>query len=350
MDKRHISSLDGLRGFAALIVFVSHYSNETNMFGGVLGWGGGQLGVMLFFALAGFLMSYLHLDKIADSSAIGQYALRRVARIYPLFIIVAALPMTLLAIGYPAKVAMSDVNNFHLYFRQIFFIDRGSNVFWTIQVEVFFYVCFVGFWIMRSRGLRERHLAALLMILGILIPTTNYDDNYQLIKHAHLFMFGMLLYLACKHIKINPSPKWTTLAGMVSIAGIVLSFPKISLILFGIDLDPWNSLLPVIPVMTLMFCTITNQGLIRRIFSCPPARFMGKISYSMYLLHYFILMWVVSYTDPSENYLANFTGTFAATLLLSWASNQWIEAPLQKIVLSLPRLISNKYKLTERPL
>ena len=84
-----IAQLDGLRGLAALIVVVSHYSNETLLWGGVLGKGGGQTGVMLFFLLSGFLMAHLHLGEAFTARNVGRYALRRIARVYPLFLIAA---------------------------------------------------------------------------------------------------------------------------------------------------------------------------------------------------------------------------------------------------------------------
>jgi peptidoglycan/LPS O-acetylase OafA/YrhL len=58
-----IRKLNMLRGLAALIVLVSHYSNATNLLNAMPGRGAGQLGVMIFFILSGFLMSYLYLKK-----------------------------------------------------------------------------------------------------------------------------------------------------------------------------------------------------------------------------------------------------------------------------------------------
>jgi peptidoglycan/LPS O-acetylase OafA/YrhL len=46
-------TLDGLRGLAALLVVLSHFSNRTGMWGVRLGDGGGQIGVMLFFLVSG---------------------------------------------------------------------------------------------------------------------------------------------------------------------------------------------------------------------------------------------------------------------------------------------------------
>jgi len=46
MERRR--ELDGLRGLAAIIVLVSHVSNETGLWGNLLGHGGGRIGVMIF--------------------------------------------------------------------------------------------------------------------------------------------------------------------------------------------------------------------------------------------------------------------------------------------------------------
>ena len=61
-DHQRLPVLDGLRGLAAYIVVVSHVTNATALGSGLLGFGAGQIGVMLFFVLSGFLMGSLYLD------------------------------------------------------------------------------------------------------------------------------------------------------------------------------------------------------------------------------------------------------------------------------------------------
>ena len=62
---KDIPVLNGLRGLAVMIVFASHASNIFYQ-GEIVGWGGGQLGVMLFFMLSGFLMAHLYAGRAAD--------------------------------------------------------------------------------------------------------------------------------------------------------------------------------------------------------------------------------------------------------------------------------------------
>ena len=70
----NIPALDGLRGLAAVIVLVSHVSNNVGLWGGVLGHGGGQIGVMIFFVLSGYLMGFLYLDRPFNSAEVWSYA------------------------------------------------------------------------------------------------------------------------------------------------------------------------------------------------------------------------------------------------------------------------------------
>ena len=57
---KRIHTLTGLRGIAALLVFISHCGAQS-ILPSFLGKGFGQIGVMLFFVLSGFLMTHLYI-------------------------------------------------------------------------------------------------------------------------------------------------------------------------------------------------------------------------------------------------------------------------------------------------
>src|SRR5690606_21941755 len=87
----HLDALDGLRGLAVLIVIASHLSNARLLpWPGVAGWGKG--GVYLFFVLSAFLLTRALLRRPLAGFASGRlwadYALRRVLRIWPLYLVV----------------------------------------------------------------------------------------------------------------------------------------------------------------------------------------------------------------------------------------------------------------------
>ena len=141
-----LDALDGLRGFAALIVIFSHTSNAAMYFLPLLDARGiAKSGVFLFFLLSSFLLSRALIKQGNDAfskKAISHYAQRRFFRIYPLYI-----PYLLLGListfifgsllnkdsGIPFALTAQDFLN------HLFLLD-GKGVTWSIAVEFKFYV------------------------------------------------------------------------------------------------------------------------------------------------------------------------------------------------------------------
>ncbi|WP_390594598.1 acyltransferase family protein [Simiduia litorea] len=130
-----IRTLNTLRGLAALIVFITHFSDATNWLDGSLGGPAGQYGVMLFFLLSGFLMSYLYFDRQFNPANLKSYALARAGRILPLYFLVVFGSYLLSLTGADGLYEITDANALlsHLLFM------HGESVLWTISPEVQFY-------------------------------------------------------------------------------------------------------------------------------------------------------------------------------------------------------------------
>ncbi|MFJ3409423.1 acyltransferase family protein [Pseudomonas protegens] len=338
MSASRIVALDGLRGVAALIVFVSHYSNETGLFGGILGWGGGQTGVMLFFLLSGFLVSNLHISQKLDWSSLWVYIVRRVSRVYPLFLIAAALPGLLIFLEFPGQIAMSGINSIERYLGQVFLLDRGENVFWTIQIEVLFYIVFVGLWF-GFGALSKTSFFCLVLTCAVLIWFLGPLSNLQFFHTAHYFLFGVLSALIYGGVSIKHSSRVISLIGLVLLLAMPLTFPKVFKILFGGDIVSWESSLIVAQLLIVFNVALRDRYYLRWFLSLRPLVWLGKVSYSVYLIHYFVICGVVSFTTPSDNYFFNFTMVLTIVLVLSWASNSMLERPMQR---ALARAFLNK--------
>lgn len=80
-----INTLHGLRGIAALTVVVGHARGFADL---PIPQTAPAMGVMLFFALSGFLMTHLYLDKSAGRASVMEFLVNRFARVWPLFAVV----------------------------------------------------------------------------------------------------------------------------------------------------------------------------------------------------------------------------------------------------------------------
>src|SRR5689334_10645145 len=133
-DQRLVA-LDGLRGFAALMVLASHFSNRTELFGYFLGLGAGKLGVLLFFVLSGFLMGWLYREQPFTRENVANFARRRVARIAPLFVTVTVLTYII----YWTPLAQFRITPMPTWaFLQTILLWQGKGILWTVPVEMQF--------------------------------------------------------------------------------------------------------------------------------------------------------------------------------------------------------------------
>lgn len=136
MQGSKLPGLDVLRGLAILMVIVAHFLSPTLNTSLVFG----NAGVILFFLLSGYLMD----RNLAMDPTIGQYALRRAFRILPpywLSIVLIALTTS----NWTAPQAAANA----AFMAPMFGFERMSGVYWTLYVEVTFYVlapilCLIG--------------------------------------------------------------------------------------------------------------------------------------------------------------------------------------------------------------
>jgi peptidoglycan/LPS O-acetylase OafA/YrhL len=99
---KEIKALTTLRALAALLVFMYHYAYlHASAQGALIGpawltlmpvWRSGQIGVSIFFVLSGFLITRIYYDDFADGKGgLRHFYVKRIARIWPLFLLFAAI-------------------------------------------------------------------------------------------------------------------------------------------------------------------------------------------------------------------------------------------------------------------
>lgn len=320
--------LDGLRGVAALTVVVAHVSSDTKLWGGLLGGGGGQLGVMLFFALSGYLLGSIYLDQPFNLQAVTAYDRHRVARVVPLYYAVVFASLVLPA-GILYAVTTSN------FLEHVFFI-RAGRLLWTIPAEMQFYVLFVLLWAIRHKSASTFVAICAGYIALSYILHLNAVQQFAVVRCLPLFLFGVLLS-RCDLRRIPISPRAWSFAFVAGVALYALAFPRVSGLL-GIDrafrdgpfIGMWSDPIPQIAVVWLL-ATAIMAPLATAILANKPAIFLGTISYSMYLLHRPVIDAVKAAGFGSQP-VAVLILTIIGTVIVSTVSYRLIECPAQELL------------------
>lgn len=302
-----VPALHGLRGFAALTVFVSHFSNAFDLFGGLFGRGAGQVGVMLFFALSGYLMGRLYLGESFSRAAVLTFLRRRVARVVPLYLAVVAAAFGLGLYG----VTRSNLVE-HLLF------VRGSGVLWTIPVEIQFYALFPVLWWAHQRDPVMTCVWAAILVIALSWGSPALDG---LGRTLGFFLAGVA-------VSRLPGSRGMNLAFVVALVAFVASLPQVRLAAGMIDASVWRGPLYPLVVMTLLYTTI-HSPLAARIFGNRLACGLGAISYSVYLVHDAVIAVVKAQGLGAGSSLLL---AVAGTLALSILTYRIIEVPLRSAI------------------
>jgi peptidoglycan/LPS O-acetylase OafA/YrhL len=310
------NSLDGLRGVAAYTVVISHFSNHTDFLGGLLGQGAGQQGVMLFFVLSGFLMARLYADRPFDRQSVVAFFQHRISRVVPLFILVVLTSYFWRATS-GSHWPLYDINDQNLVQHLTFW--RGWDVFWTIPVEVQFYALFPIFWFAyRKLG------ASLIPWIGLLIAvlaTIGYPRTPALLPYLPFFLIGAAISMLPRMDRHAANALFVICA-----AAYILEFPQIRNALGSFRGGFWESPIYMLLMPALLVAAL-DSPVADRTLGTRPMRFLGNISYSVYLLHYPVLYALTSLEVANVSlFLAIF---LAVTTMVGWLSFRFFELPVR---------------------
>jgi len=346
-------SLDGIRAIAALCVFAAH-ATYLNLMPPILNFrGAGRAGVVLFFFLSAFLISgpfFSDPRKAFTWQAWATYGLRRLFRIVPLYFVV------LLALFYAdfepfnhfSLSADARLLGLHLTF------EKGSSVFWTIIVEMRFYLVLPFLLILSAIVLHKFKngrfvliLIGCLWIAGVLtgVIQHGYLRSLAIDKHAPVFVAGVLTALLVHTSKIHPHRRaskalFECFAWCSAVAFVCLSVPALyyaialgdSISAYTETHSPvleafWDARIPWIGlVLGLFFFSYPNgTGFMSRLFSWLPLVWIGRVSFGLYLIHLTVLQMFMTFDLPAtiKLILALIFSVGVASLLL-----MMLEAPM----------------------
>ncbi len=288
--------IDGLRTFAVLSVLFFHVFPE---------WcSGGFIGVDVFFVISGYLITKgLYRDLEGGTYSISNFYVRRIRRIFPAYAGMILFSVILGWIIYDAesmKVLVKSVLSSIVFCSNIFF-QRNSGYFdaniqdnpllnmWSLSVEEQFYVFFPLILAFLFKYARNRHRTILWAIAwasmgaGTILLLLNFKATavfYGLPFRAWELLAGSLL--AGAGMKKSRKHNWVGMASLVLLCSLFFLYS-------GETLFPGAS--AILPVACAYFLIREGQcGASRVILEHPLTVFIGKISYSLYLFHWPILV------------------------------------------------------------
>ncbi len=278
-----LQELDALRGIAATVVMLFHYTIQyPELFGqpsAPLNFPPGRYGVQLFFVISGFVI-FLTLTR---SRSIWDFAANRFSRLYPPYWVCIAITFAVMffnplpglnVTGWEALINLTMLQ----YWLQTAAVD---GVYWTLAVELSFYGFVSGLHLIGWLKKVEQWVAVWLALIFLVrwgdlsgIHVSPMIRMTLMLEHGHFFFAGVLFY-RMKSDGFSPL-RWLLLAGCIAAAWFVR------------DLAHAASLL-VSSVLFLAFITGRLAWIV-----LPPLIFLGDISYPLYLLHQHIGYAVIS--------------------------------------------------------
>ncbi|MCJ1962706.1 acyltransferase family protein [Novosphingobium mangrovi (ex Hu et al. 2023)] len=328
---RHFPALDGARGVAAMAVVVSHCAN-AGFFPRILGEGTGQMGVLLFFLLSGFLMAFLYGQRPFTNEQVLRYATHRIARVFPLFYLVIALS---LIVGAEGPIRFFDLSGGE-WLKPVALVT-GTSVLWTIPVEVQYYIVFLLIWAAAKRFPLGVWIAAgfagQLLVLALLRLCVR--GNQFLPYWFHAFFLGTIAgYLLHRHAKAfltaTRAPALQVL-GWIILLMIPLSLPELRRIA-GFPMLP-NFIDPItfgMPVL-IFLAALGSLGPFRYL-ALPVFTRLGAVSYAIYLLHKPVMWSLEPWLAGRVPDLALGLAIVALSILVAAVSTYGFERPVQKLL------------------
>lgn len=321
-----IPALDGLRGLAACMVLVSHVSNVTGLWGGLPGTGGGQVGVMVFFVLSGYLIAGLYLDRPFTAASIQDYITRRAARVLPMFYFIVTVALILHAVQSRTglRVSIYPVPLDEAFWQ--YAILSGVGVLWTIPVEIHFYLLFVGLWWLRTRygNVWLGAICVLVMVLYWTAPVRVPDQPRVFPYYLVYFLAGMLVERLLPARRLPAvSSAWSWILAPAAVLPF-LFYPNIWLELFYPSgwlsraeyQQMWHDSRYVIAVSALLIAALLSRP-IQALLSTRIMVYLGTISYSIYLLHHPVIDMLAIHTSLRAYPVAFLVATFSLAAGLS---------------------------------
>lgn len=344
----YVPALDGLRAIAVLGVLIFHAVPSALR--------GGFTGVDVFFVLSGYLITSIILHDLRDGKfSLREFYARRVQRLLPnatLTIFVTALlwfvvltPSSAISTARHGLATMFSLSNFYVLQYAGGYWGNSAASFpllhtWSLAVEEQFYLLFpTVLWLIAKRpGKRARITVGLMFVVGLglgIFLTSAYPTAgfYLLPSRVWELLVGAALATAMVPAAAGrPSHSFAPrkaleVCGWLGLAAIFAAF------IFMVDqsqLHGTAALLPTLGALLVLVAIAQQKTVLSRVLSWKPMVKIGKVSYSLYLWHWPLIVFGRTYASMVgwPSYLGIILGAGSGIILAILAYNL-VERPLR---------------------
>lgn len=343
---RYSKAIDGLRAVAVLAVIVNHFNNRILP--------GGYLGVDIFFVISGFVItnSLVKRKQTTVKTFFKSFYKRRIKRLVPALLFCFTVTAVLISFFSKAPkryiltglTSIPGFSNIALYLDSTDYWGSTShyNPFthtWSLGLEEQFYLIFpLSIWLLTKckwSGLDLKRIK-LFLIATCLISFFGYIHLYKTNPMMSYFLMpfrlweigiGCILYLQLK----QTNGKF--------LKGIIARIPLLAIIslmtvsfLIPNDYGAYNTtfivLLTAILIIKVKQKEVYGSGAVMMLLTSKTALYIGKISYSLYLWHWVVIvisLWTIGVT------LTTLPIQLLLIIVFSTFSYHFIEEPLRHI-------------------
>jgi exopolysaccharide production protein ExoZ len=351
------TALDGIRGFAALLVLLVHFNSNLNVFftatpaltwaAEILG-GFGRAGVGIFYTMTGY---FIYAQLMSKEQPYFQFVRRRIRRIYPVFFAVFCLYLALFAIvpsvnklkGLSASEIATIVVQNLTFFAGLLQKPMVVTVSWTLSYIVLFYLTapiFVK--VFRLKTIGKRPALGVLIVAWLAYGATCvwWDAS----PRPLMFFTGMILYqVSDSRLTAVPKKRWELLVFVAVALALVFSWIYYShRAWLYLPFTPRLIRQIVISAALVPFFIYTiyhHHGLVFKTMSFKPLVQLGKLSYSWYLIQgiaLYAMTFGLSFLHVKQLSYAGFLGTLLGTIglnaVFAYVLYHLIEKPFSIVV------------------
>jgi peptidoglycan/LPS O-acetylase OafA/YrhL len=342
----HIPSLDGLRAASFFLVFAAHAGLESIV--------PGAFGVTVFFFLSGYLITTLMRSEVDTTGRVHlkNFYLRRALRILPPFYIVLVAATALAAVGFlhsgdlqPMAVASQILHFSNYWIAEHGWggIAKGTGVYWSLAVEEHFYLVFPAVFLLLSRlrltgrqkALGFWSVCALVLVWRCVLVFLLHADVERLSlcsdTRVDSIAFGCALAVWHNPVVDGParrpeSPLWGRLLLPGAVGLLLVTF----LVRGPVFRETFRYTLQGIALTPIFVMAVRHpRWHVFRLLNWRPMRFVGTVSYTLYLVHHVALQAVAQHSSLGG--VVNALVALLVSLAVAWAMHVVVEKPCARL-------------------